>query len=183
MPSEEPKARRLFLALWPGEKERLAMAELARKVPGGRRVRTENLHLTLAFLGATTDQRLVCYEDALQGIQVPSMTLILDQLGYWRKSRILWLGASQTPAALEDLVAELSRRLATCDFRPETRPFSAHITLARKYSGSVPGELPVEPLRWAVDQITLCESVISQEGVRYQVLRRWPERDACKLFV
>lgn len=175
MSSEMADTRRLFLALWPGEEERQAMAGLAQKIPGGRRVPTENLHLTLAFLGATTDQRVACYEDALRDIEVPSLTLVLDRLGYWRKPRILWLGASQTPPALEDLTTELNRRLATCGFTPEKRPFRAHLTLARKHPGPAPVKILVEPVHWSVDRIVLCESVTAKEGARYRLLRRWPE--------
>lgn len=172
--AETEKARRLFLALWPGDRERRAMAGLAEAIPGGRKVRPANLHLTLVFLGATSQERLACYEQALQGIEVPSLTLTLDRFGYRRKPRIVWLSTSHTPQLLQDLVAELHRRLESCGFTPERRSFHAHITLARKFPGPATAESPAEPLCWHLDQIVLVESVTEKGGVHYEVLRRWP---------
>ena len=133
---------------------------------------TANLHLTLVFLGTTDSQHLECYRQALLGLTVPSMTLDLDQLGYWPKPRILWLGPTQTPKPLSQLVQELNKRLATCGYTPERRPFRAHITLARKIPK--PDELlNVTPWRWRADRVALVESVSREGGVCYEVLC-WP---------
>lgn len=174
--SATKETRRLFLALWPGERERQRMVKLTEAITEGRKVRPANLHLTLIFLGATTAERLACYEQALQGIEVPQVTLTLDQFGYRRKQRILWLSTSHTPQPLVDLVAELNQRLQTCGFTLDRRPFHAHVTLARKFPGPAPAEPPGEPLCWNVDQIVLVESVSEKNGVHYQVLRGWPAK-------
>jgi 2'-5' RNA ligase len=84
------------------------------------------------------------------------------------------LSARHTPQTLVDLVAELHRRLESCGFTPERRPFHAHLTLARKFAGPAPADLPGEPLCWHVDQMVLVESINEKDGVHYQVLRRWP---------
>lgn len=174
MSSPDPDLRRLFLALWPSVAEQQQTAKLAEAIPGGRRINPANIHLTLIFLGATGAERMRCYLEALAGIEAPSLTLILDRLGYWPKPRILWLGSSRTPPALTALVAELNRRLAACGFAPETRPFRAHITLARKFPGPLPAGQPVEPISWSISQFALVESTNHQDGTRYQVLNRWP---------
>lgn len=172
--SSNPETRRLFLALWPDDEVRRAVADLAGTVPGGQPVQAQNLHLTLVFLGATTAERLGCYEAALRDLEVPSLSLTLDRFGYFPRPRTLWLGASRTPAVLVRLVEELNRRLQTCGFTPEKRPFRVHVTLARKHPGPAPVEPVAEPPCWAVDHIALCESVNRADGVHYQVLRRWP---------
>lgn len=172
--AETEQTRRLFLALWPGDRERQAIADLVEAIPGGRKVPPANLHLTLVFLGTTGQERLACYEQALQGIEVPPLTLTLDRVDYRRRQRILWLSTRHTPQILVDLVAELQRRLERCGFTPERRPFHAHITLARKFLGPAPADLPSEPLCWQVDQIVLVESINEKDGVHYQVLCRWP---------
>jgi len=167
--------KRLFLALWPGDAERRQMAKLAMWAAGRRRVRDANLHLTLAFLGATAPDQQAAYEAALADAPIPSLDLALDRYGYWRQPRILWLGSSRTPPELYELVADLHRRLRSCGFVPERRAFQAHITLARRFTGSVPTEPLARPVRWRVGEITLVESLPSSEGARYEVLRRWPE--------
>ena len=169
-----PDQRRRFIALWPSAAEQEQTAQLAEAIPGGRRITPASIHLTLVFLGATDAERMRCYLEALQGIEVPSLTLTLDRLGYWPKPRILWLGPSRTPLALTVLVAELNRRLTACGFAPEARPFRAHITLARKFPGPLPAGLPAEPISWIISQLALVESVNHQDGSRYQVLNRWP---------
>ena len=175
MSSVPEQPRRLFLALWPEAAERERMVVLAQTVTGGRKVQPDNLHLTLVFLGVTPGERLRCYEQALQDIPVPRLTLTLDRMGYWPRSGILWLGASRTPPPLLALVTDLNRRLETCGFTPERRPFQVHITLARKFPGSVPVTVLDEPLAWYTEYIVLVESLFQDTGVRYQVLRRWPQ--------
>ena len=174
MPEPSTAPRRLFLALWPEEAERRQLAELAAGVAGRRRVRDDNLHLTLVFLGATDATQLVAYEAALADLPALELELILDRYGYWPQPRILWLGASHTPPELYERVTELQRRLRGCGFTPERRAFQAHITLARKFPGPAPAQPPAAPVHWPVRDIALVESLREDGGVRYQVVRRWP---------
>ena len=173
-PSIAEASRRLFLALWPEETERRRLADLAAGVAGRRRVRDDNLHLTLVFLGATDAARWAEYEAALANLSTPPLELILDRYGYWSQPRILWLGASRTPPELYELVAELHRRLRGCGFTPERRAFQAHITLARQFPGPAPAQPPATPVHWLVHDLALVESLREDGGARYAVLRRWP---------
>lgn len=174
-PNSPKEQQRLFLALWPGDNERQQMAKLAARAAGRRRVRDANLHLTLVFLGATTSEQLAAYEAALADVSIPAVELVLDRYGYWPQPRILWLGSSRTPPELYELVAELHRRLRGCGFVPERRAFQAHITLARRFIGSVSTQPLERPVRWRVSEVALIASLPSPEGSRYEVLRCWPE--------
>lgn len=175
-PASPEKPRRLFLALWPGENERQRMALLAARAVGRRRrIPDAQLHLTLVFLGATDADRLAAYEAALADLRVPEMKLVLDRYGYWPQPRLLWLGSSRTPPELDELVAELHRRLRNCGFTPEARAFQAHITLARRFQGPVPIEPLAVPIHWRVGAVTLVESAPPLRGAHYEVLRHWPE--------
>ncbi|MER2527421.1 MAG: RNA 2',3'-cyclic phosphodiesterase [Candidatus Competibacter denitrificans] len=174
LPCNPEGPRRLFLALWPAEAERRHLAELALNVAGRRRVRDANLHLTLVFLGATDAERLAAYETALAGLIVPTLALILDRYGYWPRSRILWLGCSETPPALVDLVADLHRRLRGCGFNPEQRAFQAHVTLARNFPGPAPKQAPTASVHWPIEEVALVESLQGETGSYYRVVRSWP---------
>jgi 2'-5' RNA ligase len=174
MSSVAPSTRRLFLALWPGDFERHLLAELARAISGERASRPASFHLTLVFLGATSVERLACYEQSLSDFTMPLLTLSLDRFGYWPKPRILWLGSSSPLPLLEEVVMDLHRRLQTCGFVPEKRPFSPHITLARKFSGPAPDGPVREPIQWTVNQVVLAESLRQADGTHYRVLARWP---------
>lgn len=166
--------RRLFLALWPIDAVRRQLAESAIHVAGRRRIPDENLHLTLVFLGATDADRLAAYETALVDLVIPILTLTLDRYGYWPRSRILWLGCSETPPVLTALVADLHDRLRGCGFIPERRAFQAHVTLARNFPGPVPTQTPVSPIHWLVTGMALVESLPARTGSCYRVLRGWP---------
>ncbi|HRX60868.1 MAG TPA: RNA 2',3'-cyclic phosphodiesterase [Candidatus Competibacter sp.] len=168
------EVRRLFLALWPEDVERRQLAQLAASVAGRQRVRDANLHLTLVFLGPTDATRLAAYKAALVDLPVPALELVLDRYGYWPVPRILWLGSSQTPPELYELVADLHRRLRGCGFVPERRAFQAHMTLARKFPGPAPEHPPAVPIRWSIGQVALIESLLGKHGSEYRVLQRWP---------
>ena len=168
------EVRRLFLALWPEDVERRQLAQLAASVAGQQRVRDANLHLTLVFLGPTDATRLAAYETALADLPVPALELVLDRYGYWPMPRILWLGSSQTPPELYELVADLHRRLRGCGFVPERRAFQAHMTLARKFPGPAPEHPPAVPIRWSIGEVALIESLLGKHGSEYRVLQRWP---------
>lgn len=170
------RARRLFLALWPDAalRERIEQT-LFPSLPAaaGRPVPAGNLHLTLVFLGAIAGDRLVCIEDAAAGARAEPFELVLDRLGWWRQSQVLWLGARETPPVLDALVGALRNGLVACGFTPESRPFRAHMTLIRKVRRRPP--LPhCEPLRWRPDALVLIESTTIPGGVRYTRLATWP---------
>lgn len=166
--------RRLFLALWPADADRHALAALAARIAGARRVRDDHLHLTLVFLGATSAVQQATYTAALADVSVPALELRLDRCGYWPQPRILWLGCSQTPPELLALVADVQQRLRGCGFSPERRAFQAHITLARQFPGPAPIQQLATPLHWSVRELVLVESLRQEGAACYQVLRRWP---------
>ena len=141
--------RRLFIALWldaglQGKLHALggellgncSMRCSTSAIPGvvtgsrGRRIPQENLHITLAFLGSVDVEHQACLERVASTIQTPAFTLTLDQAGFWPRKGILWAGGTP-PDGLRALVRVLHQGLAGCGFEPDTRPFQAHVTLAR----------------------------------------------------
>ncbi len=165
--------RRLFVALWPDDSARHAIAHLAKSCRGGRLVPAEHLHLTLAFLGATPESKEAAYRAALDGLAFAPFELRLDVLGWWRGPRVLWLGAASMPPELLRLAAEVNARLASRGYRPETRPFAAHVTLVRKHPGPAPAFGTRTPVRWHADRVALVESAAEPAGTHYRPLRLW----------
>lgn len=176
MPSAETERERLFFALWPEPQVRARLECLVRSEAVariGKPVAAENLHLTLVFLGACASRERDCMKGAAAQVRVPGFSLCLDRIGYWRRSRILWAGADGEPPELVELVGSLSRHLAQCGYHPESRPYRAHLTLARKagWPVSVP---PMEPVRWRVQTFCLVRSVTTSSGSQYEILHTWP---------
>nr|VFJ72107.1 MAG: 2'-5' RNA ligase [Candidatus Kentron sp. FM]VFJ72202.1 MAG: 2'-5' RNA ligase [Candidatus Kentron sp. FM]VFK19694.1 MAG: 2'-5' RNA ligase [Candidatus Kentron sp. FM] len=171
----KPDHRRLFFALWPTEAVRRTLRALVEESTpslGGQPVPAENLHVTLAFLGAVDGARQSCLEKAAGQIDVPPFQLRFDHLGSFPRARITWSGVSETPPALLSLVAELGRGVAGCGLEPERRPFTPHVTLARK-AGKPVRNIPHAPVEWPVEGFCLAESLTLPTGARYRVLRHW----------
>ena len=169
------ETQRLFFALWPEPdlQQRLAQATAA-LLPNeaGRRLRAENLHCTLVFLGAVEQARRLCLEDAASLVRAEPFDLTFDRLGYFRQPRAAWLGCTTPPAALQALVTGLRYGAASCGFTPEPRPYAVHLTVAHKCAKD-PGRLPLLPIVWPVKRFALMESLSEIDGVHYRPLRVW----------
>ena len=169
---------RLFFALWPDGRVREALAGLARQHhsrTGGRPVAPENLHLTLVFLGSVDRRARERLEQGAREVVGETFVLPLEHLGHWPRPRVLWSAPGESPAALLGLVRALRALSAHCGVEPETRPFSAHLTLARKVSRA-PRTGPHPVIRWPVAGFCLVRSHTLPGGARYEVLRSWALR-------
>ena len=166
---------RLFFALWPDEAVRAQLAHWARElhaVCGGRLVRTENLHLTVAFLGNVEDAQIAEVEGAASEVTPCSTSLVLDQPGYWKHNRISWAGASTVPAEIEMCVAELRSALARSHIGFDTKGFVSHVTLLR--DAREPRAMPaLDPIEWRLDGFALVQSVTLPQGSRYEIRKSW----------
>ena len=168
----KPSTQRLFLALWPEQRLRDELYALTPKAVLGRRVPRDNLHATLVFLGAVDSDTRACVERVASSICARQFMLVLDQLVFRPKQRLLWVSASHIPGPLAELVESLQAGLGTCGLAAEARAFSAHATLARKVSVGVKNA-SIDPIYWNVDRFVLVESSTHASGVVYTILRAW----------
>ena len=162
---------------------RRTLADLQRELRGERIrwTRLENLHLTVAFFGATDEARIPELAGALAQAAgaAPAFTMKLEGLGTFggaRQPRVLWLGVAAP--GLEKLHEAVAAELHAAGRTPEARPFAPHLTLgrigrlqnARAFHAALAetpaGELPAQ----AVRELVLYESAAG----RYVPLGRWP---------
>lgn len=165
------------MALWPDEtvvEELVAVRDRAVSRGSGKAVDPHNLHITLAFLGATDARQQQCAEACADRITVPPFTLILDSLGYFPRPRVLWAGSEQTPAPLSELVTMLRQGLAGCGFDLDERPFRPHVTLLRKVRPR-PKITPRldRPIEWQVGHFHLVQSITHAQGAEYRIIKSW----------
>src|SRR5258705_4553433 len=97
---------RTFFALWPDASACERIATLARDVvsrAGGRAPRSENIHLTVAFVGNVALDRIAALKriGASAARAVAPFTLELDRLGAFHHAGIAWFGAEVLPVELE----------------------------------------------------------------------------------
>ena len=167
--------QRLFFALWPDDDTRQALARLARTLlpcGNGRPVAAQNLHLTVVFLGLVDAGFRECVERVAGLLSAPAFELEFRRIGYWPRPRVLWSAPERTPEALTGLASMLRNALVACGHEPESRPFRAHVTLAREVRR--PASEPTHgPIRWPVSEFHLVESETLAQGARYRSLESW----------
>jgi 2'-5' RNA ligase len=171
---------RTFFALWPDASARERIATLASDVvihAGGRAPRSQNVHLTVAFVGNITGDRISALKriGASVACNVAPFTLRLDRMGAFHHQGIAWLGADVAPPGLLDLVFALRNKLAAKSFPVEKRLYRPHVTLARRCATIAPIE--IAPIEWHVERLTLEASELRAAGSIYRELASWPLRD------
>ena len=166
---------RLFFALWPDDAVRVELARWSRELHalcGGRATLPGNLHVTLAFLGGVEDAQVAEVERAASEVAPKTVSLMLDQPGYWKHNRIAWAGASVVPPELEALVSELRGALAKSQIRFDAKSFVSHVTLLR--DAREPAPMPaLAPVEWRLDGFALVQSVSLSQGSRYEIRKSW----------
>jgi 2'-5' RNA ligase len=171
--SEAAETVRLFFALWPASDLQAKLAAWAKQAAGrGRAMRSENLHLTLAFLGATETALVPDLIALAAGMRFAPIRLPLDRVGYWKHNRIIWCGAGEEPQALTALVGDLRARLDAAGIRYDPKPFVSHVTLVRDASG-LPAAPAWIPLVWEARDFALVSSTRVEGRVSYQVMQRF----------
>jgi 2'-5' RNA ligase len=119
-----------------------------RSAPGGnsaRWVASDGIHLTLIFLGNVPTDKIPAIMQVIEEAarETPELRLEIDECGCFpnnRRPQVIWVGLSGDIKILDELVNRLERSLARLGFKPEGRPFTPHLTLARMRDTATPGE-------------------------------------------
>ena len=155
---------RLFIALTlpdplPGVLETL-MARLRADGVTGRFTRTENLHLTLHFLGEQPEAAVETLSDILLQAPRDAFSLALAGLGSFARTGVLWAGLTPAPALIR-LQRQLGTALRQAGFPVEARAFRPHLTLVRDFRLPDGYTLPDVPEASApADTLCLMESAL-----------------------
>lgn len=168
-------AVRVFYALVPPASLQLTLGELARDLARrvhGRPVPADNIHLTLAFIGAWPISRLALLLDIGGSLRGEATRVTLDSLGGFRRAGVAWIGSSKAPETLNTLAVALGALLTAAGIAVDERAFHPHLTLARKCRGPFPNDA-VGPFAWNIGSVALMRSDTRPEGARYRMLARW----------
>lgn len=170
---------RLFFALWPGPEQAETLARWARLAHGhcgGRVMRTETLHLTLAFLGRVDAELARELIAATGSRRIEPGRVMLDRYGVFRRPRILWAGPDGPHEALQALRDELWSWLGGHGLSPAEPQFQPHVTLLRNIERAEPPAPPPDPFEWRYERMALVasEPVGETGGSRYRVVAQSP---------
>lgn len=157
------------------------VAPIRERHPRARWVPTRNQHVTLKFLGATwprlVDRVHESIAAAAAGAQVVHTRVLgLGSFPSDRRARVLWAGLEDPEGRLARLAASLDQALAR-EFKPEKRPFTPHLTLARfeppvTLDGLSAMTSKSDPFE--VDRIVLYRSHLRRPAPVYEPLATFP---------
>jgi 2'-5' RNA ligase len=183
---------RLFFSVpLPQEAKDRALRALgpARKAAGDGPIswtRTEQLHLTLAFLGEQPPEALErLYGAAAPCSELEAFEASLAGVGAFpspRRAHVIWLGIAEGASELSALAERLCSGLRAAGFELETRPFRPHLTVARvKRGGERDAERALraasdvgEVARFHAGRLLLMKSELSPKGARHEEVRAFP---------
>ena len=193
MPAET--SLRLFVAVELPEDARSALghacAALVAAVPANtlRPVRPDGIHITLKFLGPVAEERVPAVRDAIGGAVAGAAPFALrtgapGSFGGPRNLRVAWVGVEGDVAALGALAVKVEAALQPLGFAAETRPFAAHLTLARVRDEASPAdrhavhraiaELAIPASEIPVREIAIMRSTLQRGGAVYDAIARFP---------
>lgn len=141
-------------------------------------------HVTLQFLGQTSDERAACVISNLREIHAAPASVRIEGVGFFERAGIFYAGIGVSPEVIA-LQQQVTAATCPCGFAPEARPWHPHITLAKTKGRS--GTRALAPLKQEIrrgkdepfaeflaNEFLLYESFPGPEGSRYEVRARFP---------
>ncbi len=151
-------------------------------VPGARWQTSEQLHLTLRFIGEVDGRDAAMLDDALAAIHAPAFDLQLHAVGQFgnKQPHSLWAGVRKNEL-LEHLQRKVDNAIRRVGQPQDAHKFMPHVTLAR-LRHSEPGKV----LEWLthhalytsaefpVGAFSLYSSKLTSDGSIYRIEQDYP---------
>ncbi len=165
--------QRLFFALWPSESLRESIDQLNQSIhmDGVRKLKPQNLHLTLLYLGVLAPEIQANITSQVDRLMNQQFKFELDGLAYWQAPRILCLTVNQQPCAMHQLVDQLVEIVKEFPIYLHDRPYRAHVTLMRKAKQHY--DMQFSSIAWQANSFVLVASESTPTGIKYTVLQEW----------
>ena len=181
---------RVFIAIDISDKIRAAISDLQQKLKTEadikkrdvKWVRPENIHLTLKFLGETTDAQLLDVCNAVERVTDGENDFHLEiaSVGYFGgvSARVLWVGSGPGSDELCRLQKNIEEQLAQAGWPKEKRSFTGHLTLCRIKNTNAGAKLAQISEKYSdyklgtisVDSVKVYQSQLTPKGPIYNVL-------------
>jgi len=161
----------------------------ARRLDGLRWSSTDQLHITLRFIGNTAPECVLAIEATLAARVAGAPIFELDLRGAGafpsvQRPRVVWIGARRT-REFDQLYEAVEAALVDEGVRPDDKTFRPHVTVARVRSGpspagSSPGDLSrvIDAIDFTasfeVGAVSLIRSELTPSGARHVLLRSCP---------
>jgi len=142
-----------------------------------------SMHLTLKFLGNVGQKQV---EEIKKDLETQAklskpLSLVTAETGCFpnmQRPRVFWIGLNGEIEKLLDLQSRIDESTGKLGFPRESRPFTAHLTLARlrddcgpverkDFAGSVKGARLEQPFSMIVNAVSLIRSRLTPAGAIY----------------
>ncbi len=101
-------------------------------------VETQNIHITVRFLGDITPATAEKVFTEMQQVQFTPFKVQIKGLGAFpdlRYPRVVWAGITEGADQLKNIFNQFEPRLRSLGFTPDPKGFSPHLTIARVKTG------------------------------------------------
>ena len=168
------KNKRLFLALWPDDRQRNTLRDAMRPLLTsieGKMVDRRNWHVTLSFIGEFPESKIDELLVRLAHVEVQPFRLRFDRVSFYPRPKIACLEAVTVPDELRQLKRDLEYLLQAYDVPAENLEYRPHITAVRSARPfPMIREARALELHWS--GFELIESVSVPGGVQYRPLKQ-----------
>ncbi|MFC1867433.1 RNA 2',3'-cyclic phosphodiesterase [Thermodesulfobacteriota bacterium] len=161
--------------------------EIRRSTLDVRRVKVDNIHLTVVFIGNIRAEDLSVIQVAIEKACFRFGPFDISAIGIGafpntRRPRVLWLGLDGEIKRLSSLKDELHKQLKPFGLKEEKRSFKPHLTLARFRKLRKGGKELDDIIRRYkdlngpvnhIDELILFKSELRPEGAKYTKLKSW----------
>ena len=142
----------------------------------------KNIHITIRFLGDIRPAIVDSVHDAMKKVSFVVFNCEICGLGVFPDlsyPRVVWAGIGKGANELSNIFEQLEPNLRLLGFRPDSKGFSPHLTLARVKSGRNKTEL-VNYIRGLTDYdfgivtadcLCLKRSILTKTGPIYSILK------------
>ena len=150
-------------------------------------VQSQNIHLTLKFLGEISEEQLAKIKIILDNTakDKKKFSIRISSLGAFPKidyPRVIWVGIDKGDGEIQELAKDLEKRIEKIGIPKEERAFSSHITIGRIRSNlgkdklvvgltSLENHFKETPQELVVEKISLFKSTLTPKGPIYEVLK------------
>ena len=145
-------------------------------------VKPQNIHMTMRFLGNISPPMVNSIHEEMKKISFAPFDVEIKGLGVFPKlkyARVIWAGIRKGADELTNVFNQLEPLLRKLGFKPDSKGFSPHLTIARVKTGRNKAELIQRIQELAdyefgivkADCLRLKKSVLTPKGPIYSTLR------------
>jgi 2'-5' RNA ligase len=145
-------------------------------------VKPQNIHMTMRFLGNISPPMVDSIHEEMKKISFAPFNVEIKGLGVFPKikyARVIWAGIRKGADELTNVFNQLEPLLRKLGFKPDSKGFSPHLTIARVKTGRNKAELIQRIQELAdyefgivrADCLRLKKSVLTPKGPIYSTLR------------